>query len=106
MMQYDPVIVVTVSLVWGFVVAADSAQFSACVSELSPPEYIGSALTLQTSLGFLLTLFTIRLIPPAVELVGWRFAFSILAIGPTLGIWAMLALRRSPEAAQLAGGRG
>lgn len=102
----NPWLLVGVSLIWGFAVVADSAQFSACVSELSPPEYMGSALTLQTSLGFLLTLFSIRIIPPAVDLVGWRFAFMVLAIGPALGIWAMLALRRAPEAALLAGGRG
>jgi hypothetical protein len=43
--------------------------------------------------------------PYVVALVGWRFAFSVLAIGPFLGIAAMLALRRSPEAHLIAGGR-
>jgi hypothetical protein len=75
------------------------------VSELSEKEYVGTTLTLQTSLGFLLTLFTIRLIPPLVGLVGWQYAFAFLTIGPIVGIWAMLRLRRSPEAQQLAGGR-
>jgi hypothetical protein len=92
-------------LIWGFAIVADSAQFSAAVSELSDKEYVGTTLTLQTSLGFLLTLFTIRLIPPLVNLVGWRFAFAFLAVGPVIGIWAMLRLRRSPAAEQLAGGR-
>jgi hypothetical protein len=76
------------------------------LSELSPPEYVGTALTLQTSLGFLLTLFTIRLIPPLVDLVGWRFAFASLALGPIIGIWAMMTLRKSSAAEKLAGGRG
>jgi MFS family permease len=96
----------SVCLLWGFAVVADSAQFSACVSELCRPEYTGTALTLQTSLGFLLTLITIRLIPPLEAWVGWRWAFAFLAIGPALGVWAMFTLRRSPAASRLAGGRG
>jgi len=101
----NPVLLVTVALVWGFAVVADSAQFSAAVSELSEQKYVGTTLTLQTSLGFLLTLFTIRLIPPLVTLVGWQYAFAFLALGPLVGIWAMLKLRRSPEAIRLAGGQ-
>lgn len=101
----NPALLVIVLLVWGFAVVADSAQFSAAVSELSPRQYVGTALTLQTSLGFLLTLFTIRLIPPLETAVGWRYAFMILAVGPAVGIWAMMALRRSPQAVKLASGR-
>jgi MFS family permease len=101
----DPFGLVAVCLVWGFAVVADSAQFSACVSELCQPEYTGTALTVQTSLGFLLTLVTIRLIPPLQAWVGWRWAFAALALGPALGAWAMWALRSLPAAARLAGGR-
>lgn len=101
----NPIALVTLALIWGFAVVADSAQFSAAVSELSPPKYVGTALTLQTSLGFLLTLFSIRLIPPLVDLVGWQFAFSSLAFGPLIGVWAMLALRRLPNADKLARGQ-
>jgi MFS family permease len=96
---------IALSLIWGFAVVADSAQYSASVSELCDERYIGTSLTLQTSMGFLLTLFTIRLIPSLVSLVGWEWAFVILAIGPMVGIWAMLALRRSPAAVRMAGGR-
>jgi MFS family permease len=101
-----PGLVLAVGLVWGLAVVADSAQFSACVSELCQPEYTGTALTLQTSLGFLLTLITIRLVPAAVARVGWDWAFAILALGPVVGAAAMLALRRSAAAGRLAGGRG
>ena len=91
-------------LVWGISVVADSAQFSAAVSELAPGDYVGTALTLQTSLGFLLTCATIYLLPRVAAVIGWRWSMSVLAIGPALGVWAMLALRRRPEASQLAGG--
>jgi MFS family permease len=100
----SPILLVPVVLVWGFAIVADSAQFSACVSELCEPEYIGTALTLQTSLGFLLTLVTIRLIPVVEGIVGWEWAFTLLTIGPVAGIVAMATLRRSPSAMKLAGG--
>jgi MFS family permease len=90
---------------WGFAVVADSAQFSAGVSELAPPDRIGTALTLQTSLGFLLTLATIRLVPVLERLVTWRYAFVVLALGPAAGIWAMLRLRRLPASERMASGR-
>lgn len=101
----NPFLLVAVALIWGFAVVADSAQFSAAVSELSEQKYVGTTLTLQTSLGFLLTLFTIRLIPPLVALVGWRYAFAFLALGPIVGIWAMQKLRHSPQAHRLANGK-
>jgi MFS family permease len=100
----NPLLLLALCLVWGFAVVADSAQFSACVSELSQPEYIGTALTLQTSLGFLLTLVSIRILPVFQQAVGWQWAFAFLAIGPALGTLAMYALRRSPSSRRLAGG--
>lgn len=102
----NPALVTLLALLWGFAVVADSAQFSAAVSELCRSEYTGTALTLQTSLGFLLTLFTIWMVPPLVSLIGWTGAFAALALGPVCGIWAMFRLGRSPAAARLAGGRG
>ena len=100
-----PALVVAICLVWGFAVIADSAQFSASITELSEPEYIGTALTLQTCLGFLLTLCTIRLLPVLVDWLTWRWAFSALALGPALGSLAMYRLRKLPEAARIGGER-
>lgn len=92
-------------LVWGFAVVADSAQFSAAASELSDPRYVGTTLAMQTSIGFLLTLFTIRMVPPLVEWAGWATALAALAVGPALGIVAMARLRSLPEAARMAAGK-
>ncbi len=100
-----PLVLATIALIWGVSVVADSAQFSAAVSELAQADYLGTSLTLQTALGFTLTLVTIRLIPTLETLVGWQWAFSALVIGPVLGIWAMWKLRQSPQAGKLAGGR-
>lgn len=101
-----PVLVVALFLVWGLTIVADSAQFSAMVTETSEPAHRGTSLTLQTGLGFLLTLVTIRGVPEIADTVGWQWAFPWLAIGPALGVVAMVVLKRSPEASQLAGGRG
>jgi MFS family permease len=101
-----PVLATALALVWGFAIVADSAQFSTSISELAEPEYMGTHLTTQTSMGFLLTLASIQLVPFLVRAWGWGGAFAALAIGPALGIWAMATLRASPDAARLAGGRG
>jgi MFS family permease len=84
-----------VVLVWGFFVVADSAQFSAMVTEVAPPHAVGTALTLQTSLGFLLTMVTIQLVPLLISAVGWRYAFPVLALGPAAGIAAIRRLRQA-----------
>jgi MFS family permease len=81
-----------VALVWGVSVVADSAQFSACVAEVAPAEYVGTALTVQTASGFLLTMLTIHLVPEWAARWGWEFAYVPLAIGPLLGILAMARL--------------
>lgn len=83
-----------VALVWGFFVIADSAQFSVLVTESVPPHAVGTALTLQTSLGFLLTTVTIQLVPPLVAAAGWPWAFAGLALGPAAGIASIRRLAR------------
>nr|WP_323849376.1 MFS transporter [Haloferax marinisediminis] len=102
----SPLVVVPFVLGWGFVIVADSAQFSAAVSELADSSYLGTALTLQTAFGFLLTVVSIQLTPIVASLVGWQWAFAPLALGPAVGTLAMWRLRRHPGAAKLAGGRG
>jgi MFS family permease len=69
---------------WGTSIVAESAQFSAGVAEVSPPEYIGPARTIQTSMGFLLTLGSKQLVP--------------------IGVVATLWMRRLPELLAIANG--
>jgi MFS family permease len=101
----SPALLLAVAAVWGASIVADSAQFSACVTELADPQYMGTALTIQTCIGFLLTMVSIELVPVLVSAVGWRWAFAVLAPGPFLGVVAMQRLRRLPEAARIAHGR-
>ncbi len=90
-------LVVGAGLVWGFWVVADSAQFSTIVTEVTDPDYIGTALTVQLAIGFVLTVFTIFLVPVVRDAFGWGWAFVLLAPGPALGTWAMRTLRLRTE---------
>ena len=102
-----PALTLVVGVIWGISVVADSAQFSAAVTELGPPGTAGSALALQTASGFLLTGITITLVGllSANDALGWRLVFALLAVGPLVGIAAMWRLRRRPEAVRMANGR-
>ncbi|HXS01077.1 MAG TPA: MFS transporter [Pyrinomonadaceae bacterium] len=98
----NPFLLLFVAAIWGATVVADSAQFSSCVTELGDPQYIGTALTIQMCIGFLLTTVSIELVPKVGD---WRYAFMILAPGPLLGVISMLRLRQLPEAVKIANGR-
>lgn len=80
---------IVVALIWGMSVVADSAQFSACVADSAPNELVGTALTVQTASGFLLTMLTIHLVPGWAARWGWELAYIPLALGPIMGIAAM-----------------
>ena len=102
----DPLLTTVVAVIWGVTVVADSAQFSAAVTELTPPGTAGTALTLQTAAGFTLTSVTILLVGWLADAGGdaWRLSFALLALGPAVGIVAMWRLRRRPEATRMASG--
>jgi MFS family permease len=87
-------LLLALAVVWGFSVVADSAQFSALVAQFSPRTHVGTALTLQTCAGFLLTMISMRLLPAVAAAAGWKWAFLLLVPGPFLGA---LAMRRLPN---------
>jgi MFS family permease len=87
-----------IALIWGLAIVADSAQFSAIVSEVSDQPYVGTALTMQTALGFLLTAFSIRAIAWLGTSYGWRWAVLVMGIGPVFGIAAMMGLLENKNA--------
>ncbi len=100
-----PLFLTAFCFIWGITVVADSAQFSSSITELAPPERIGTMLTVQTCSGFMLTLIPVHLIPYIAEAIGWRYAFCILALGPAIGVICMLKLRYHPDAKKLANGK-
>ena len=83
------------AIVWGVAVVADSAQLSALVAQFSPRDHVGTALTIQTCAGFLLTMASIRLLPIAAQVVGWQWVFICLVPGPVFGVIALRGLQRS-----------
>lgn len=94
-----------IALIWGFTTVADSAQFSAAVSEVADPALVGSSLAFQMGVGFAITIFAIWLMPQIAEMTGsWRWTFLFLAPGPFLGVLAMLSLRAHPDAIKIANG--
>jgi hypothetical protein len=96
---------VLIAVVWGVAIIADSAQFSAAVTELGDQRFIGTALAIQLGLGFALTVVVIWLVPIFVSWIGgWRWAFLLLVPGPFVGVSAMILLRRCPEAIHMADG--
>lgn len=100
-----PGVTLAIAILWGITVIADSAQFSTAVTELSQPAYVGTALTIQTCVGFALTVASIWMIPVVVSWIGWRWAFAALGVGPFLGVAAMGRLRDLPDSLKLAAGR-
>jgi MFS family permease len=80
--------------VWGAAVIADSGVFSTMLSEVADRRYLGTALTTQTAIGFLLTIVTIQVIPLTAAVTGWRYAFLVLAAGPMTALPALAALSR------------
>lgn len=97
---------ILIAMVWGLTVVADSAQFSAAVTELADQNHVGAALAFQMGVGFAITILTIWLLPIIANVLGsWRWTFLVLVPGPVLGTWAMLTLRRLPNAERIANGR-
>jgi MFS family permease len=100
-----PIVMMIVSIIWGVTIVADSAQFSAAIAELAEPELVGTMLTIQTCMGFLVTFAAIQAMPLMIDWLTWRYAFAFLAIGPFFGVLSMWRLRLQPDSLRLANGR-
>jgi len=100
-----PLIALLIAVFWGVTVIPDSPQYSSMITELVEPVYVGTALTLQTAVGFLLTIFSIKILPIFVREVGWSYGFTILALGPVIGIISLFRLRRLPDSEKIALGK-
>ena len=90
--QLPPAALMLFILIWGVFVVSDSPQFSALAARYCPPDYTGTALTVQNGIGFAVTVFSIQLLPLIAEVTGWRWAFVFLSVGPAIGAWFMWRL--------------
>jgi len=102
----SPVLTLVVLAAWGVSVVADSAQFSAMATEVVPAEVRGTALALQTAVGFVTTVASIAFVSILAEPLTWRWVFLALVPGPVAGVRAMWRIRRSRWRTALAGGLG
>jgi MFS family permease len=100
-----PLIALLIAVFWGVTVIPDSPQYSSMITELVEPVYVGTALTLQTAVGFLITIFSIKILPIFVSEVGWSYGFTILTLGPVIGIISLFRLRRLPDSEKIALGK-
>lgn len=91
--QGPVLVVLLVLLLWGMTVIADSAQYSALAAATCPKEYLGSALSLMNSIGFLMTVFSISLTTMLYSYIG-NFVAWIMLLGPLIGLWVMKGLVR------------
>ena len=93
-----PILFLGFMMLWGITVVGDSPQFSAMNAKYAPPGYIGSALTIVNSIGFLLTIVSIQLASWLLPLVGIEYLFWLLLPGPVIGLWALRSLWRVDSA--------
>ena len=90
----SPYLLLPILLLWGASIIADSGLFSTLMTQVADRRYVGTALTMQTAVGFLLTVVTINAVPYVVDWIGWRGAVALLAVGPVAGAVAMARLQR------------
>ncbi|NIP39065.1 MAG: MFS transporter [Candidatus Dadabacteria bacterium] len=81
-----------VLIIWGITVAGDSPQFSTLTAETAPKEYVGSALTIVTCIGFSITIFSIEFVNYVLTILDPRYVFILLTPGPIAGLFYFLPL--------------
>ena len=101
----NTILALIIAIIWGITVVPDSPQYSVMITELSDQDYIGTSLTVQTSVGFGITLISIRLLPSFVHIVSWSFVFTILALGPLIGIISLILLRKETDSTKIGQGK-
>ena len=93
----SPVALLAFLLIWGAAVVADSPQFSAIASSSCPPQAVGSALAMQNSAGFAITVVSIAAVTMLFDRLGPSVSW-VLLLGPLLGLIGLYPLlsRRLP----------
>ncbi|MHA1112488.1 MAG: MFS transporter [Promethearchaeota archaeon] len=93
--SWSIILSVLIAFIWGFTIVPDSAQYSVLISEFTDQQFVGTALTMQTTIGFVITAIPIQILPFYANLVSWSFGFTMLAIGPIFGLVSLFLLKKS-----------
>jgi len=101
----NTILALVIAVIWGITVVPDSPQYSVMITELSDQDYVGTSLTIQTALGFGISLVSIQLMPFFVYFVSWFYSFMFLALGPLIGILSLFLLRREPDSTKIGQGK-
>jgi len=88
LLSWPNTMLVVLLMFWGIMVVADSPQFSALASDNCPPEFVGSALAIMNSIGFLLTVLAIELTTGLWAQMDYHVIWFLLP-GPLFGLWGM-----------------
>jgi len=92
----SPITLVAFMFVWGMAVIADSPLFSTLVAQNAPAASKGTALTIVNCLGFAITIVSIQLVNGLRDAENARYIYTLLAIGPVLGLLALLKQESRP----------
>ena len=76
--------------IWGLAATADSPLFSSLVAKNAPEHLRGTSLTLVNCIGFAITIVSIQLLNILSKEMNSHYLYMVLAIGPILGLWALL----------------
>ncbi|HEX8960109.1 MAG TPA: MFS transporter [Geobacteraceae bacterium] len=112
----SPWLAFAVGLVYGYLIVAESPVFSTGLTELVAPAYLGTAMGVQSLVGYSLGMVSPTLFGWALDLckgwqplpgvsVDWGIAFATAGAGALAGPLFMQLLRRCPESAEMAGGK-
>ncbi len=82
--------------IWGLVVIADSPLFSTLVAQNAPDESRGTSLTIVNGIGFSITIISIQFINLLSDKINAQYIYMLLAIGPILGLIAILRNNKKP----------
>jgi MFS family permease len=82
-------------LIWSIAVIADSPLFSTLVAQNADQQSKGTALTIVNCIGFAITIVSIQLITALRTVENARYIYMLLAIGPVLGLIALIRGRKT-----------
>lgn len=91
----SPFVFISFLIFWGMVVIADSPLFSTLVAQNASLEVRGTALTIVNCIGFAITIISIQLISNLTYVTNSSSVYTILALGPVLGLLALKHKKKS-----------